>query len=236
MRMQPPLPRDRQRWQGFLRCALRRASWRMCVLLLAMSLLYAFITWCELTRDGAPPGLLLPLFIIRGLSAMLAFLAALLADEAARRGWPVWRAFLVAFVSLALGVSLIQWWSGIVLGYRDWGPPGVIGYGVFDTLIVAESWALVVLVFLDRQSAARKMAAVRNIELERLELAQRVTGSQLAAAGARLDPVAVRAQLAQVRELYATAHPDADARLAALIRDLAESVRRGAGAATGNMP
>ncbi len=57
-----------------------------------------------------------------------------------------------------------------------------------------------------------------------------MTGSRLAAAGARLDPAAVRAQLAQIRDLYAAARPGAEEKLAALIRDLEESVRRGNGA------
>ncbi len=57
----------------------------MLLLLQALGLLYACITWCEHTNDPAPLRFV-PLVILRSASALLVFAAALLADEAARRG------------------------------------------------------------------------------------------------------------------------------------------------------
>lgn len=240
--MSPATPHvDTPGWRGFADAMWRAASWRMFLLLQGLAFAYALDTWCQTVDSQPQPHMLSSLLVSRSLSALLVMVAALAADEAVRRGRPVWQALLAAVVLMSVGVTLVEWCVQGLSGYRDPGPPdlpgpfGAFAYGVHVFLVMTESWAMVVLVFLDRQSAARKMAGVRAAELQRVELESHVTASRLAAAGARLDPTTVFARLAQIRQLYATARPGADEKLEALIGDLQDSVRRGAVAGAGDM-
>jgi hypothetical protein len=92
-------------------------------------------------------------------------------------------------------------------------------------LDVGSFWGTVLLVYLNRQSAARLLARLRAGELARVQTERRLIESELAATEAQINPAAVRQRLAEIRDLYAARNDNADARLELLIADLRETVR-----------
>ena len=218
---------------GFIRSAMQAATWRMFLLLQALGLAFALIAWCRQVEHNTLPHLAVGLLFTRQATALAVMAAMLLADEAVRRARALWKVFLVAVALATLASTAFEYVSRALLGYMDQQLPGLFNYAMYNLLVFGGTWALVILVYLDRQSAARRMAGVRTAELDRLQLEKRLMDSREAAAGARLDPGKVVADLARIRDLFDGDRPGAEARLEALIADLENSVRRGSIAASG---
>jgi hypothetical protein len=86
------------------------------------------------------------------------------------------------------------------------------------------------LAYVNRRSAQRILEGVRQAELRRVQIEQRLTESRLATAQAQIDPHILSSSLTQVRDLYKQGSPDADLELDALIRRLQATVTGSAGA------
>lgn len=209
---------------GFVTAVLRAVTWRSVIATQALALLIALFTWLETSGWRAQHGGLSG-FIAQMLAAVFVMLAGLAGNEAVRRGWPVWRAFVVALLSAASATAVAQ------PAVYDW--LGIAGSGarllqglntIFD---VGVYWGMVLMVYLNRQSAARTLAGVRAVELERARAESRLIASRLAAAEAQIDPGSVLKRLAEVRDLYAAGQPGAEPKLEELIADLRRRVVSG---------
>jgi hypothetical protein len=168
-------------------------------------------------------------FIVTAVGALCVMLAALAADEAMRRGARLGRAYLLALLSASCATALIQWCLRAWLDV-DYAPgPGIplvrLGLVALDTALLG---GLALLAYLNRQSAERLLAGVRNAELEHVQAERRLLDSRLATTQAQLDPGSLLRQLGEIRDLYASARVGADDKLETLIRELRASVTHSA--------
>lgn len=201
----------------FLVAALRPITWRPVLLTQLLGAVFALTPWLEQWGQRTQPSL--PLNLAQQASAaVFLMLAAFAGDEAVRRGWRVLRAFVVVLLCASGATALTQW------GINHWFSLGRSGQdsGSILTSFVAVGgyWGTALMVYLNRQSAARLLASVRGGELDRVQAERRLIASGLAAVEARVDPAAVSRQLGQVRDLYAADSPDAEPELEALISNL----------------
>jgi hypothetical protein len=205
--------------------AVRRAvTWRAIALTQSLALLYALIPWLlELAPHSR--GYLLFLLVQQGVSGLCVMLAALAGDEAVRRGWRVWRAFVVVTLSASLATALAQ--LGLDAGFGITDPLAGLPRCLLTFFAVGTHWGTVLMVYLNRQSAQRVLAGVRAVELARLRAEQQLIASRLAATETQVDPPAIRQRLQQLRDLYAVGSARADAELERLITELRQ---RAAGA------
>jgi hypothetical protein len=202
-------------------------TWRIVLVTQSLGLLFALQHSLQRWHHPGQPSLLESV-VRQAITALLVMLAAFAADEAVRRGARVWRAFVIALLCASGANVLAQSLTSAVLGM------GLCGRGLLQTLYdfleVGGVWGTVLMVYLNRQSARRLLARLRATELERAEAERRLIASRLAAAETQIDPSAVLHQLARVRNLYATAQPEADERFETLIVGLREMVARTAAA------
>ena len=208
---------------GFASALWGRLTWRSAIVTQSLGALFALTDWLE-RGSIASPRLLAYLLCAQAVLALLAMLAALAGDEAVRRGWKVLRAFVMVVLCASALNAAAQWI--LHTGFGDIVPgrgPAVIANDFFNVGVL---WGTVLMVYLNRQSAARLLAHLRADELERAEAERRMITSRVAAAEARMDPVSVLRQLSEAREQFAAGHFGADARLEDLIATLRESVRR----------
>ena len=92
---------------GFVASVLDAVSWRAIVITQSFGLLFALIPWL-VHLDHTPHGYLVFQLLQQSATALFAMIAALAGDEAVRRGWPAWRAFVVALLCASLAASLVQ--------------------------------------------------------------------------------------------------------------------------------
>jgi hypothetical protein len=208
---------------AFAVSVLQRVTWRAVLATQCLSCLLALQFALERWQQPGQPGLLES--VLRyAITALLVMLAAFAADEAVRRGSSVWRAFVIALLGASAVNVVAQSLTSGALG------EGISQRGLlktlYDFLEVGGVWGTVMMVYLNRQSARRLLARLRTTELERAEAERRLIASRLAATESQIDPSAVLNQLARVRNLYATGHPEADERFEALIVGLREVVAR----------
>lgn len=202
---------------GFCAAVLRAVTFRAVLLTQSLAVLIALSDWLEhsgwRTQPYFPPVEL----VEQMLAALFVMLAALAGDEAVRRGWTVWRAFVVVTPCAAAATALAQWgiYGALALGPHP-TPDWVLNV-FFD---VGSWWGTALMAYLNRQSAGRILAGVRAGELARLTAEHRLLTSRLATAEAQVDPASVLRQLAGIRDQYAAAQPDADQRLDQLIDNL----------------
>ncbi len=209
----------------FVRDVLRSITWRAMLLTQSLGLTLAVGRWIETRDKGMQPYVLLLTWIAgQSLTALLATLATLAGDQAVRRGWPVWRAVVVALTCAAATVTIAMWGVRALLGMLDPSPNGELARTLQWFLDICAYWGMAMMVFLNGRSTARMLAGVRATELERVQVERRLLVSRLAAAEARIDPGSVLKQLAQIRDSYAAARPGADEQLEALIASLRRSV------------
>jgi hypothetical protein len=215
---------------GFAAAVLRAMTWRAIVLMQLLGLLYALVPW--LITLGRPSAQSLRLLLLQdGVTALCVMVAALAGDEAARRGWRVWRAFVTALVGASVTVALVQLGLDAWLGIVDPLPaPRRLLFTFFE---VGTVWGTVLMVYLNRRSARRILAGVRAGELVRLQTERHLLSARLAAAEARVDPAAVLHRLGDVRDLYARDDPDADGALEQLIATLRATTARALAASEG---
>ncbi|MGH8220930.1 MAG: hypothetical protein ACREUT_20535 [Steroidobacteraceae bacterium] len=218
---------------GFVLAVLRAVTWRAILLTQSLAFLFALYVWLQKWHQPGRPSLL---FNVAGqaIAALLVMLAAFMADEAIRRGWNVWRAFVV----LLLCASVTNVFAQMLLRSVFAAPQTVHGRGgiLSDFLTIGSFWGTVLMVYLNRQSARRLLARLRAGELERVQTERRLLASRLAAVEAQIDPAAVLRQLAEVRDLFAAGRPEADKHLDTLITGLRDTVARGAGVRLDDTP
>jgi hypothetical protein len=215
---------------GFAAAVLRAVTWRAVILTQSLGLLFAITAWLEFLGQR-PKGYLLFHLVQEGMSGLCVMLAALAGDEAVRRGWRVWHAFVVVTLGASLAAALAQ--LGIDAGLRFADPMAGVSRCLFTFFGVGTTWGTALLVYLNRQSAQRVLAGVRAGELARLRAEQQLLTSRLAATETQVDPPAIRQRLEQLRNLYAAGSARADAELERLITELRERAARGLAAAEG---
>lgn len=230
-------PRAAARWSAPLdrvvdfAAAVRRAvTWRAVVLTQSLGLLFAITAWLE-TFGQRPNGYLMFHLVQEAMSGLCVMLAALAGDEAVRRGWRVWQAFVVVTLGASLVAALAQ--LGLDAGLHIADPMAGLPRCLFTFFGVGTTWGTALLVYLNRQSAQRVLAGVRAGELARLRAEQRLLTSRLAATETQVDPPAIRQRLEQLRNLYAAGSARADAELERLITELRQRAARGVAAAEG---
>jgi sensor histidine kinase YesM len=196
-----------------IRVVLRSISWRAVLITQSLAMLFAVTPWLE--QWGAPTQPHLPFELLKeSVTALCVMLAAFTADEWVRRGWTILRAFTLTMLVACVAASLTQLRAGHLPGLVD----AFFGVGAF--------WAIPMLVYLNRQSAARLLVIVQQGEQRRVQAERRLLESDLAAAQAQINPAAVLQQLSQVRELHAAGDPGAERELELLIADLRNTVTR----------
>jgi len=199
-------------------------TWRAVLLTQSLGLVFALYPWLQRWNRPDQPSLLLNI-VEQAFAALLVMLAAFTADEAVRRGWSVWRAFVVVLLCASIINVIAQ-----ALLHDAFGVPGPV-HGLASTLRnlfnIGSLWGTALMVYLNRQSACRLLARLRAGELERAQAERRLVASRLAAVEAQIDPAAVLRQLAEVRDLFAAGRPEADEHLNTLITGLRETVARG---------
>jgi hypothetical protein len=215
---------------GFVPSVLGAVSWRAVLVTQSLGLLFALIPW--LVHLGhSPRGYLLFQLTQQSASALFAMLAALAGDEAVRRGWQVWRAFVVALLCASLAAAVAQ--LGFDAGLRVADPVASLQRFLVTFFGVGIQWGTVLMVYLNRQSGRRILAGVRAGELARLQAERRLIASRLASAETEVEPQAVRHRLERLRDLYAAGSAQADCELERLITELRDSAARGLRAAEG---
>jgi hypothetical protein len=219
-----------RRMADFAAAVRRAVTWRAVALTQALGLVFATTAWL-VTLGQRANGYLLFQLVQEGISGLCVMLAALAGDEAVRRGWPVWRAFVVLTLAASLATALTQ--LGLDAGLRIVDPVAALPRCLLTFFGVGTTWGTALLVYLNRQSAQRVLAGVRAGELARLRAEQQLLASRLAATETQVDPPAIRQRLEQLRNLYAAGSTRADSELQRLITELRERAARGVAAAEG---
>jgi hypothetical protein len=209
----------------FAATVLRGVTWRAVLVTQGLGFMFALYTWLQLWHQRWQPPLLAGV-MGQAIAALLVMLAAYAGDEAVRRGWSVWRAFVVVALCASVANVLCQW----PMSYLVSGTAHRLVDVLNDFFNLGAFWGTVLVVFLNRRSAQRLLSRLRAGELERVHAEGRLIASRLAAAEAQIDPKALLRQLAEVRDLYAGGLPRADERLEALITGLREAASRSAAA------
>lgn len=177
--------------------------------------------------DRPPPHDLLAHIVSNVVGVSLVMLAALAADEALCRRVRRWCAYPIALLAASAAAAIVQWWlqRWPAVAFAEGSEPLMVAVAI--GLNVFNVGGLVMLAYVNRQSADRMLQGVRATELEHVRVERRLIESRLAAAQAQIDPEAVFQQLAEVRTLYARARPGADEKLETLIQGLRLRVAQG---------
>jgi len=164
--------------------------------------------------------------VVAPIAAFCILIAALAADEAMRRGARLGSAMLAAIPTASVAAALLQYLVRLTLG-SHYAPSGVrplLGLAAVaaDTAMLG---TLAVLAFLKRATEQRMLREVRRSELEHVELDRRRLEYSLMSSRAQVPPAWLAAEIAAIRDLYATQAPAAEARLETLIDQLKSRVR-----------
>jgi hypothetical protein len=173
-------------------------------------------------------------FVVAPIAAFCILIAALAADEAMRRGARLGSAMLAAIPLASVTAALLQYLVRLALG-SHYAPSGVrplLGLAAV-TADTAMLGTLAALAFLKHGTEQRMLREVRRSELERVELDQRRLDYGLMSSRAQVPPAWLAAEIAAVRDLYATHGPAAEGRLEALIEELRRRVRNATAIARG---
>jgi hypothetical protein len=173
-------------------------------------------------------------FVAAPIAAFCILIAALAADEAMRLGARLGSAMLAAIPPASAAAALLQYLVRLALG-SHYAPSGVrplLGLATVaaDTAMLG---TLAVLAFLKHATEQRMLREVRRSELERVELDRRRLDYGLMTSRAQVSPAWLAAEIAAVRDLYATCAPAAEGRLEALIEELRRRVRTATAMARG---
>lgn len=206
---------------GLATSVIRRVHWRGLLATQAIAALIAVPTWLTSGHD-ATPAFLVHLLCAQALTALLVLAAAPAADQAVRRGWSVLYAFVVAILGVSVTNAAAQW--VLHAAFQDTGASQPVAIVINDLFSVTTIWGVVLLVYLNRQSATRLLARLRADELEHVAAEHAVITSRLREIEARMDSAAVLRQLAEIRSLYARGQEGADGALENLITALQDTV------------
>jgi hypothetical protein len=205
----------------FWLAVLRAVTWRVVFATQLLGALFAVVPWLEQFGQRTQPNLPLSL-TQQAFAAAFLMLAAYGADEAVRRGWTVLGAFAAALLGACGAAALTRWGISQFLSFEH--PGDGLGAAINSFFDMGSTWGTVLLVYVNRQSAARLLASIRGSELGRAQDERRLIASGVAAVEAQIDPAAVSRQLEQLRDLYAADNPAAEAKLEALITALRDKV------------
>lgn len=218
----------------FLQAVAASLTWRALLVAQLLAIAYALLWWLGVGA-GAPALRVAAEFVDAALNAMLFLLAALCAEECARRGTTDRVAYTAAFLAALVASALLQWWL------RDWFGRLVSPHAlprVEAELLAMLSYALdfgifggiALLAYANRRAASRMLERVRLMELRRVQQDRELAESRLAEAEAQVDPQTLFAELGRIRSEYDAASPSAEERLDELIRQLRAALARTASA------
>jgi hypothetical protein len=209
--------------RSFIRAVASSVTWRAVLLTQSLGVLFALTPWLEQWQHTSPDYLTLKL-IHQALAAAFLMFAAFAGDEAVRRGWSVWHAFFVVLLGASTAMAIAEWIITPMALFRD--PHGLLERTVSAFFGMGAVWGTALLVYLNRQSAARLLSSLRGDELERAQAERRLIAAGITAVEVQMDPAAVSRQLQGLRNLYVVNDPGAEACLESLINNLREKVAR----------
>ncbi len=207
-----------------------RATWRAVLVTQSLGALFALYPWLEQWHGPDQPSLVASL-LSQSVMAALVLIAALVCDEAVRRGMQPWRAFVIALLCASSVNVIIQWL--VVSGGHFEEPDALASFSAF--MDVATYWGTALMVYVNRRSAQRLLSRIRATELERVRAEQQLIASRLAAVEVQIDPTAVLRELADARDLYASGDAGAGERIESLIGRLRDSVGHGTPSSGGGL-
>jgi hypothetical protein len=220
---------------GFVRAVLAAMTWRAFLFAALLGLCVEASRYLKYINNE-PPNYLISGLVITQLGTLCVLLAVLAGDEAVRRGVNAWFAYWVALLTASIVTAIGQWyirgWFHLFTVVNRPGVPLRVQYTmiIFVACDVLMFGGFAMLAYVNRRSAQRILEGVRQAELRRVQIEQRLTESRLATAQAQIDPHILSSSLTQVRDLYKQGSPDADLELDALIRRLQATVTGSAGA------
>lgn len=224
--------------RGFVRAVMAAMTWRAFLIANLLGLCVQVSRYLKFLNT-APPNYLLSGLVITQLGSLAVLLAVLAGNEAVRRGARAWSAYTVALLTASIVTAVSQWyvrgWFHLFTVINRPGVPMRVQYTmmIFVACDVLMFGGFVMLAYVNRRSAQLILEGVRNAELRRVQIEQRLTESRLATAQAQIDPHMLTRTLTEVRDLYKQGSADADFELDALIQRLQATVTGSAGA---NLP
>ena len=161
--------------------------------------------------------------IFTAVAALLVVLASIWAAQASRRGAPQFRTY-----SLALGAASLLSAAVVSFSRQALFPPAAGAAPdlkewvacASDFAYVAALGGIGMLAHHIRCRVTKIVEGIRAVELRHVQLRRQLIESRLTATQAQVDPGALFASLASIRELYATSDPGADHELDRLIDEL----------------
>lgn len=214
---------------GFLASVAAAITWRRFLTAQALGFALSSVRIVQFSND-APPQFFLSSTVICALGALSVLLAAVIADEALKRGAAARIVCPVTLIAAAVATALAQWYvRGWLHLYTAVNKPGIPEpvqrtMMIFVALDVITFGGFAMLAFLNLRSERRIMDGVRASELRRAHLERHLAASRLAAARAEVDPQQLSESLRQIRGLYQTANPGAEREFDTLIANLQASV------------
>ena len=163
--------------------------------------------------------------IFTTVGALLIILASACAAEASRRGVPAFGAYALALLAASSCNAIVESISRQLYphaaGTATSAPaPNEWVAFTLDVAYVVTVGGIAMLAYHNRRRATQILEGIRAAELKHVELERHLIESRLATAQAAIDPGALFASLASIRNLYATSAPSADRELDRLIEDL----------------
>ncbi len=211
------------------RAVLRELTLRRVVgaqLIVVIWMVLKYVNFRFFAARPLEPTFMLSGFVIDELTAMSLLVSIFVGREATLRGARPLLAYGLPLVLSALFTGYTQRFIRQLFGFRllgqfdadsDFNKWFLMLYIALDTLIYG---AFVMFVYVNRLHEAECVEKARRAALERTRLERELAHSQLAAAGARLDPVAILAELAHIKTLYEADSPAAEPALDALAQNL----------------
>jgi hypothetical protein len=217
------------RARGFVATVAAGITWRRFLIAQALGFIMSVL---RLLQNGneMPAGMFVSSTVITSLSAAFVLIAAVVADEALRRGAAARLVCPSALIVAAVVTTVSQWYvRGWLHLYTAVNKPGVAEpvqrtMMIFVALDVISFGGFAMLAFLNRRREQRIMEGVRTSELKRARLERRLAASRLAAARAEVDPQQLAQSVQQIRDAYQAASPAAERELDGLIEELEASV------------
>ena len=214
---------------GFAAAVLAELTWRRILMALALGLVLSVLRDAQ-NSAHSPPNFALSSVVITVLGSQIVLLAALICDEAIKRGASDWLTYLVLLVAASILTTFGQWYvRGWLHLYTVANQPGVpmpfqrmqMIYVACDVFVFG---GFAMLAYVNRRSAQRILDGISGAELRRVQIERQLTESRLAAARAHIDPRLLFDSLAEIRNLYSSADPQAEEKMDQLIRRLQATV------------
>lgn len=204
----------------FLRAVWHALTWRKLLAMQALTTLQTFAHGFD--GRGAP----LPTVLLYALSAPVAVVVILGADEALRRRTSPRVVYALTGLALLLGACTVYWTAYALGGPRAGYWDGQWQHSIAPILDVGLLAALALTVYLKRTLAQRTLAGLRDSELQRVQCEHRLVAAQLATTEAQVNPQMLFNALTDVRDRLIVEAPEADEVLAALIQRLRNAMAR----------